>query len=553
MPITSSAYPTLQAPKPHGGFILLTVQQLCLLWWLYRIRSIHLRDLRVWYACHEMVARRCQLASGQVPTYTYAELHSLVGGRSETSVRASLRRLTQFGLLTWSPTVLTFATTLHELRGIDDLTDFLAMLAKLAPQAPSRRVPVPRQTIRLLAAGVRPAVLATMLGHLLRDVYYHPSAPPAARCRSGGWCKASWIADVFHLHRKNIKTARRYLASLGWLLVFPTPQRLCNRWGLYTQVSLTWERATIAARVVDTPPSQTAPAAAPASQHIEERSHVESPLPVTTAPVLPPPLQPLQHRLPPPLLHEEPFQESQHQEPFAEATSPHPSAISLPQPTSSEPLVFGIDEPAHRTDLLTPSPSFPTLQHIVPEDLQNLDRLLMLFQQAHEQGRIGRSLSDRLTFVALAEHALVLGTRNPCGLFAALVQRQLWHYVTQRDEEAARRRLQVYDYGPPSRDPVCVPPPPAPPLSQDAFIVQGLQRDVARSGFRGDLFPLLHAWDAAWTRPRWDAAVEELGRYQQTWQATNTLTRLQALQQREVPLAPWEETDEEAERWAQTG
>ena len=43
------------------GFVFLLVQQLCLVWWAYHSRRIQLMDLRVWFAAHEMVARRCQL------------------------------------------------------------------------------------------------------------------------------------------------------------------------------------------------------------------------------------------------------------------------------------------------------------------------------------------------------------------------------------------------------------------------------------------------------------------------------------------------------------
>ena len=87
----------------------------------------------------------------------------------------------------------------------------------------------------------------------------------------------------------------------------------------------------------------------------------------------------------------------------------------------------------------TPTPiQPPTLHHIVPDDLQDTARLLTLFAQAHTQGLIGKSDSERLTFLALAEHAKVVGSQNPCGLFAALVQRQHWHFVTDSDEEIGR-------------------------------------------------------------------------------------------------------------------
>src|SRR2546429_9738786 len=80
MQSSTTAYVPYSWRKPVGGFIFLTVQQLCLLWWLYRTRRIRLMDFRVWFAAHEMVARRCQIDAAQVPDYTPRELHGLVGG-----------------------------------------------------------------------------------------------------------------------------------------------------------------------------------------------------------------------------------------------------------------------------------------------------------------------------------------------------------------------------------------------------------------------------------------------------------------------------------------
>src|SRR5215470_16318956 len=116
--MTTTPYRKLQAKKPLGGFIFLTVQQLCLLWWAYRARLIQLRDFRVWFAAQEMAARRCQLASEHVAAYTHKELHGLVGGVGGEHLRASLRRLEALGLLTWSRTTLAFATSPTDLQGV---------------------------------------------------------------------------------------------------------------------------------------------------------------------------------------------------------------------------------------------------------------------------------------------------------------------------------------------------------------------------------------------------------------------------------------------------
>ena len=120
--MTTTTYPKRTVRKPVGGFVFLTVEQLCLVWWAYRTRHIQLMDLRVWFAAQEMGARRCQLQPDQVPDYTPTELHGLVGGAGGEHLRASLRRLEAMGLLTWSHTHLTFATAPADVRGPHDLT-----------------------------------------------------------------------------------------------------------------------------------------------------------------------------------------------------------------------------------------------------------------------------------------------------------------------------------------------------------------------------------------------------------------------------------------------
>src|SRR5215471_14774234 len=346
--MTTTPYLKLQAKKPRGGFIFLTVQQLCLLWWAYRARLIHLRDFRVWFAAQEMTARRCQIDAGQVLAYTPRELHKLVGGVGGEHLRASLRRLETTGLLTWSNTTLTFATSPTDLRGVHDLADFHTLYSAIPNHR--RRVPVPRQAIRLIASGGRPTVIATILGHLIRCLYYREH-----RCISGGWCKASWIAEVFRLDLRNIKAARKHLVTIGWLQMRPLPQRLCNRWGSYSRISLSWTRAPMA----------------PAPQ---DSSHLASP-------GSPPPLDLSTTELPLPHKHQQPFQEFKHQQPTPPTDSAHPApSCPIPAPTSSV-TTGGRSQGKARTR--TPTTPAPILRHIVLNDLQDTARLLVLFEQAH--------------------------------------------------------------------------------------------------------------------------------------------------------------------------
>lgn len=498
--MTTTHYQPLTARKPYGGFVLLSVEMLCVLWWVYRQRTIQLRDLRVWLACHEMVARRCQTPPVHVPHYTLQELHRLVGGVGGEHLRVSLRRLAAVGLLTWAPTTLTFATSPTALQGVPDRTGLDTMLQAIPN--PHRRVPVPRQALRLIAGGCRATVIATMFGHLIRCLYYREHG-----CRSGGWCKASWIATVFQVDLRTIKAARHHLVAIGWLQMLPTPQHLSNRWGSYTRISLTWTRAAL-------------------EKNREDPTHsplTGSPLPSDFSTTV----------LPPPFLDPKPLQDPKHQQPAPPTDTASPVVPLLPTvPTDGETTGDEIQGHAH---IRTPALQSPTLHHIVLDDLQDTGRLLALFEQAYTLGLIGKSDSERLTFLATAEHARVIGSTNPCGLFAALVRRRHWHYVTDSDEHAAYRRLKHYLYGPdaPRAAPACMPPEP-PALSKDAAIVRYLQTELARVGFHGDVFGLVSRDDTSWTRVRWDHAVLELAHAQQAWQQANdhhhweSLTSLEA-------------------------
>jgi hypothetical protein len=350
--------------------------------------------------------------------------------------------------------------------------------------------------VRYIAGGCRATVIATLLGHMIRCLYYREQ-----RCISGGWCKASWIAEVFRMDLRNIKAARKHLVTIGWLRLCDTPQTLCNRWGTYALINLSWTRT--------------------ASERAAE-ANLE-----TSSSGSPPPPEFCTTELPPlPKEHTQPLQEVQHQQPALQADFPTPSHPRQHiDPASSRPS-SGVKKPAQEHSKPTTIQP-PTLRHIIPDDLQDTARLLTLFAQAQAQGLIGKSDSDRLTFLALAEHAQVVGSQNPCGLFAVLVQRQHWHFVTDSDEDAAQARLKQYLYGTPVR--AAPPATPVPPdLSSDAAIVRYLQTQLARAGWRGDVFGLVSREDPAWTRERWDRAIAELAHITTTWQHANALNRLGA-------------------------
>ena len=217
--------------KPAGGYSLIPVIQLAMAWWCYQTGLIKFVDLRAWLACHELQARRCRLKTGEPARFVLAELRSLVGG-TEKRLHASIGRLQAAGLLTWTESAISFGSS-PEAIPVAERSGFLSFFEQLPNR--ERRVPVPRRMVRMLAGGTTRAVLATVLAHLLRCMYFRNGG-----CEARGTCKATWIAEVFGLGLSRVKAARKHLVELGWLLPAESPQWRLNRYGPTMVINLEW-------------------------------------------------------------------------------------------------------------------------------------------------------------------------------------------------------------------------------------------------------------------------------------------------------------------------
>ncbi|MBP7937646.1 MAG: hypothetical protein KA354_23640 [Phycisphaerae bacterium] len=202
-------------------------------------------DLRVWLACFEAIARRCGLQQGRFPQYTVRELTVMVGSTTEGAVRRSISRLHRIGLLVWSPSALEIGHSLPSLPGGESGT-FSAVLEQVANH--SRRVPVPRRVLRWLAKDGNRVVVATVLGHLLRCLYYRNGT-----CRPTGTCKASWLGETFGVDVRNVKAARKALVADGLLKVERRSQWFLNRHGFLVTVNLAWGPGTAQRRRLPPP------------------------------------------------------------------------------------------------------------------------------------------------------------------------------------------------------------------------------------------------------------------------------------------------------------
>jgi hypothetical protein len=158
-------------PKPEGGFCLISVGALLQSWQAYRDGSIQYQDLRVWFAAHELAARRCTLRKGRTPAYRVDELAGLLrGGRKP--FRGSLSRLEASGLMSWGSSAITFPKP------------------ESSTRLEKRLVPVPRRALRFLAGCTKPVLAATVLAHLVRCLFYRDGDRPRGPV-------ASWVAEVF--------------------------------------------------------------------------------------------------------------------------------------------------------------------------------------------------------------------------------------------------------------------------------------------------------------------------------------------------------------------
>lgn len=362
---------TGRATKPVGGFVFIPAMALISAWWAYKRKIIELGDLRVWLASHELVAERCALQKGRVPAFRIEELVTLLRVRDNVRIERAVRRLQRVGLLTWSRSKISFVKSPADIRVASN--DLVATIESVTNHR--RKVPVPRRMLRFLATTRKPAVIATLMGHFLRCLYYRGRA-----CSPSGLCKASWIASVFEVDVRNIKAARKELEGQGLLIRHQTDQWRLNRWGPSVEVNLTWSAPSLVKR------------------------RKSPPRPAGFSTVSPPP---------------ESNRELSSKEKTRNADAPHRSGACMRR-----------------------APDSVSLRDVRSEHLRDGRTLRVLYQQAVGKAIVSASESDELRFFAAAEHARVRGSTNPPGLFIAVLRRGLWSYITQSEEDVARKRIQ---------------------------------------------------------------------------------------------------------------
>jgi len=460
--------------SPHGAwtdsitgrFRRITVHQIALAWWLYKTRHITMRQLRVYFAAHEMAERRRYTKDAERPLYGLDEIKALVGGRGTTSadrdLSADVKALGRLGLVRISDHAIDFAMSVDQI-AVEDVSGFWTMFDAIDNRR--RTVPVPRRTCRALAGGLRPAMMAVMLALMIRGLYWHRSRKgageqggPSGGYRVDGSTKRTWIAQIFGVSERAVTDARATLIELGWITPdSEQPQWHRNRYGVRDRIN------------VDTfgpDRHDTGESASPTADNSGE------------------PASPCLNR----------------------SSSPTGN-LNTRRPAPMRAGTTGVSSETKKGS--RKKSSEPILRNITDEDLRDTRRMLELHRQAVAQGMPVAGEAGRLDFLALAERARACGN-NPPKLFAWLLRQRRFEFITQANEDAAATRLREMRDGPRqprgrgADDQISPLRPRKIELTDDDKVVIACIQTAKKH--RGVEPHVLARQAKGWTRTRWDQA-----------------------------------------------
>lgn len=374
----------------------ISVHQLCMAWWLYVEGRITRRALRVYFAAHEMAERRAYSAAQA--TFSIEELKYLVGGRgsvtADAALSADVRRLGDLGLVKLRRQSIEFAQSIEELQ-VDDATGFAQLIDRMPH--PRRIVPVPRRTLRALAAGFGRGVMAFMIAAMIRSLFWHRGQTRPYRV--DGRMKGSWVADVFGVNRKTVTNARTRLIELGWLEPMPAQQWELNRWGAHDRIVTDWSPGNDLEASVESREGEGG----------ADSGGIASPPAPDSTVIASPDLNKL------------------------------PSSDEEEKKHRKLHLVSREGTTGQTTDRAL------SLQNIRPEDLADTKAVLELHEQAQVAKLADGGERGELEFVAMVERARAHG-RRPGALLMWLLRKRRSEFITQADEDRALERLRKYRY-----------------------------------------------------------------------------------------------------------
>jgi hypothetical protein len=236
--------------KPHGGYRLIPMKQLCVVWSAYRNRSITWLAFRVYLSLHEVAARR--EAAERSAKRTLAPPHwpvmvndvqQLVGCARPTQVRASVAMLDRLDVISRDGGV---CETPANPNAVPHVAEMIERMGRKGT------VPVPRQVIRYLAAEGSAATAAYMLAVVIRCCHIRGRGV----YRTRGRCSTRWVSEWFGVHQRSIKRAAATVRSLGWITEIGPRDRWTQRHGPVITINIGW-RWSCTETPLRTPPIDT--------------------------------------------------------------------------------------------------------------------------------------------------------------------------------------------------------------------------------------------------------------------------------------------------------
>jgi hypothetical protein len=236
--------------------------------------------------------------------------------------------------------------------------------------------------------------------------------------------KAGWLADILGLGLRTVRSAQARLRSLGWIgKDTGSRQWKLNRDGAWFRINPDWQppgRSTVPALL----PIEIGTPAAPPKKDRETPSELKN-----------------QRTRPGVWVLGRGTGTADGTDPADRRGNDNP--VELPRDTRAEPGPTGQgtlwESVKSVKSVALPA---PLLTNIRPEDLHSPDRLHALRRQAVTRGWIRDCEADTLNFFAAAVRARSTDARDPVRVFVSLVRERRWGFVTQVQEEEARRMLQ---------------------------------------------------------------------------------------------------------------
>jgi len=380
----------------------------------YHSGKLSFKALRVYMACYELEAireaakRSSRLKLGKSNDwirYERKELVKLTGGLTLRSIGKSLKELERASVMKFSKDKIIFTETpIPESRGLLEN----ALSGRKRDRGGTRSIPVPRRMLKTLASMNKPSLFLTIIAYMIRGLSIKRNTSQLNSINAKGTVKASWIAEVFEISLRAVKSARAQMVSMG-LIDRDTGsyQRKLNRDGSYFELNLSWNEAS---KVENKPLAEKV-------SPIEENTVSNFLTPETE---LAPPRAKNCTKFAPPYKKLKTSKENKNQKTW-----------------ESKPTGVCKREKIKRKNIK--NLKAPCLWNIIPDDFRVFSRNQKLFFQAQARGLISGSEADILNWISASVRAR--NFENAGAIFMGIIKKKLFTHITQAQEDEALRIL----------------------------------------------------------------------------------------------------------------